>query len=71
MSSKSNRHDSSPISDCDKGRVVGYKEAGLSSKDIANRLNIEEATVSNIWSSWSADHGQQPTRRSDRRKTEK
>lgn len=67
------RRNFSHISDFDRGRIIGMKEAGLSFREIGRRLNRDHTTVARIWSAWSEEGIQQhrpagrPPRRSNLR----
>lgn len=40
------------VSDFDKGRIVAYRDCGLSYRDIAARVGRDPMTVSRIWNRW-------------------
>ncbi|GFY05977.1 HTH_Tnp_Tc3_2 domain-containing protein [Trichonephila clavipes] len=43
------------VSDFDKGRVVAYRDCGLSYHSIAARIGRDLMTVSRIWNRWVQD----------------
>ena len=61
------------LNDFERGRIIGMREAGLSIRDIAARVNRNVATVMRCWSRWSEEGVHQrrpgsgrPRRTSDR-----
>ncbi|GFU60367.1 HTH_Tnp_Tc3_2 domain-containing protein [Trichonephila clavipes] len=43
------------ISDFDKGRIVAYRNCGLSYRSIAARVGRDPMTISRIWTRWVQD----------------
>ncbi|GFW64758.1 HTH_Tnp_Tc3_2 domain-containing protein [Trichonephila clavipes] len=43
------------VSDFEKGRIVAYRDCGLSSRSIAPRVDRDLMTVSRIWNRWVQD----------------
>lgn len=43
------------LSDFERGRIIGMKEAGFSLREIANRVGRNVSTVSRCWSRWSEE----------------
>ena len=43
------------LNDFERGRIIGMREAGLSIRDIAARVNRNVATVMRCRSRWSAE----------------
>ena len=50
------------LSDFERGRIVGMKEAGLSLREIGRRIGRNPVTIMRCWQSWSQE-GRQHRRR--------
>ncbi|GFX56616.1 HTH_Tnp_Tc3_2 domain-containing protein [Trichonephila clavipes] len=50
------------VSDFDKGRIVAYRDCGLSYRSIAACVGRDPMTVSRIWNRWVQDNNtERPT----------
>ncbi|KAI4466314.1 guanylyl cyclase [Holotrichia oblita] len=57
------------LSDFERGRIIGMREAGLSLREIARRVNRNISTVLRCWSKWSEEGVQHRRRGSGRPRT--
>lgn len=50
------RNDYQHVSDFDRGRIIAYRDCGLSYRNIAARVGRDPMTVSRIWNRWVQDN---------------